>query len=245
MKILSWVVLLGMSLPAGVFAEPLPHVVTPAPYRGQVMTEDCETAALQMALAHEGIRVTQQELMAQENVQKQGPVVNAEGRVVRWGDPDTSFVGEPNSASISTRYTAASGYGTYAPNIARLAHLFHGKVLWWGVGLSQQRLKSFLSENHPVIAWVGDRDGHMRWSPLATWKTENGKLVVYPDPSRGVYEHTVLVVGWSPYGVLVNDPLNGARNGGNVNPVVGRGWVNWKEFLAGFSTFHGMAVVLD
>lgn len=245
MKIVGWVAFFSLALLLEAFAEPLPHVVTPAPYKGQVMTEDCETAALQMALAHEGINVSQRELMAQENVQKRGPEVNSSGRVVRWGDPDTSFVGEPNSASISTRYTSASGYGTYAPNIARLAKLFHGRVLWWGVGLTQENLQRFLSQNHPIIAWVGDRAGHMRWSPLATWRTWNGKLVVYPDPSSGVYEHAVLVVGWNSYGVLVNDPLDGARKGRNINPVVGRGWVSWKEFLAGFSTFHEMAVVLD
>lgn len=245
MRKMGWLVGLSLALPFEVSALPLPHVVTPAPYEGQVMTEDCETAALQMALAHEGIRVSQQELMAQENVQTKGPEVDAKGRVIRWGDPDTSFVGEPNSASISTRYTSASGYGTYAPNIARLAQLFHGKVLWWGVGLTQHKVKQYLSENHPIIAWVGDRAGRMRWSPLATWKTWTGKLVVYPDPASGVYEHAVLVVGWNAEGVLVNDPLNGARHGRNRNPVVGRGWVSWKEFLDGFSTFHGMAVVLD
>jgi uncharacterized protein YvpB len=214
-------------------------------YERQIYTEDCETAALQMALAHEGIQVSQDELLRAEGLSLKGPALDQAGRVVQWGNPNTSFVGLPNSASISTRYTAQSGYGTYAPNIARVARQFGGKVLWSGTGLSPPKLKAFLSEGHPVVAWVGDRAGKMRWAPLESWQAWDGETVEYPAPSSGVYEHCVLVAGWNEAGVLVEDPLGGARNGSNVNPTVGPGWVSWKEFLAGFETFHGMAVVLD
>ena len=214
-------------------------------YERQIYTEDCETAALQMALAHEGIQVSQDELLQAEGFSLKGPVLDRAGRVVSWGNPNTSFVGQPNSASISTLYTAQSGYGTYAPNIARVGRQFGGKVLWSGTGLSLRQLKDFLSEGHPVVAWVGDRAGKMRWAPLATWQAWDGQTIVYPDPSSGVYEHCVLVAGWNDQGALVEDPLGGARNGSNVNPTVGPGWVPWKEFLAGFETFHGMAVVFD
>lgn len=221
------------------------HLIPAIPYHGQVFTEDCETAALQMALAHEGIRVTQRKLLKTEGLSTKSPVVGSAGKVVRWGDPNTSFVGHPNSASISTYYGAKSGYGTYAPNIARVASRFGATVLWQGTGFTRKQLENAIANDHPVIAWVGDRDGHMLWSPLSTWKAWDGKKVVYPTPSSGVYEHTVLIAGFGPRGVYVDDPLNGARNGSNINPTVGPGWVSWKSFLAGFRTFHGMAVELQ
>jgi len=220
------------------------YVAPPVPYYGQVETEDCETAALQMALAHDGIRVSQARLLDAERPSRFPPVVDSRGEVIRWGDPYTSFVGYPNSASISTRYTAAAGYGTYAPNIARVARLFGGTVLWSGTGLSRAGLEQAVAQGHPVIAWVGDRDGQMRHAPLAYWTAWDGRRVPYPLPSSGVYEHAVLVAGVTPTGPYVDDPLDGSRNGSNINPVVGPGIVPWASFLAGFSTFGGMAVIM-
>lgn len=221
------------------------HFVPHVPYRGQRYTEDCETAALQMALAHEGIRVSQDELLRAENISLKAPILDRRGLVLQWGNPDTSFVGQPDSASISTAYGASSGYGTYAPNIAAVAQRFGGVVLRSGTGLTRAELERAIEDGHPVIAWVGDRAGRMRWAPLARWRAWDGELVEYPAPSSGVYEHCVLVAGWSDKGVYVLDPLDGARSGSNLNPVVGPAWVAWDEFLAGFRTFHGMAVVMN
>ncbi len=220
------------------------HTVSHVPYYGQVYTEDCETAALQMALAHENIELSQAALLSLERVSRQAPLLDSNGRVIRWGNPNTSFVGDPNAGSIGSGYTAASGYGTYAPNIARVADLVGATVLWSGKGLSRAQLENYISHNHPVIAWVGNRAGRMRWAPLSIWTAWDGSRVEYPDPSALAYEHCVLVVGWDAEGVYIHDPLDGARNGSNVNPVVGPGWVTWTSFLAGFRTFGGMAVVL-
>ncbi len=220
------------------------HIIRRVPYYGQADTEDCETAALQMALAHEGIQVSQPTLLDAERFSPAGPVADSRGNVIRWGNPYTAFVGYPNSASISTHYTAASGYGTYAPNIARVARQFGGTVLWFGTNLSRARLVQAVEQGHPVIAWVGDRDGTMQYAPLAYWTAWDGTRVPYPAPSSGVYEHTVLVAGITPAGPYIDDPLDGARNGSNINPVVGPGIVPWATFLAGFSTFDGMAVIM-
>ncbi len=235
---------LGPEVAAGPSGAAGGYRVRGVPYYGQVETEDCEAAALQMALAHENIHVSQGRLLRAERLSLAPPVLDSSGEVLHWGDPNTSFVGHPDSGSISTTYTGRSGYGTYAPNIARVARSLGASVLWSGTGLSVAGLKAAIARNHPVIAWVGDRDGRMRWAPLARWRSWDGRSVAYPRPSSGVYEHTVVVAGWSERGVYVDDPLDGARNGSNVNPVVGPGWVSWASFLAGFRTFHGMAVVL-
>lgn len=239
--------LLLLGFTSAVYAAPPPPGTVMVPhltYHGQIFTEDCETAALQMALTHEGIDVSQAKLLKAEGASLKGPVLTAKGEVLRWGDPYTSFVGHPNSASISTRYTSKDGYGTYAANIARVAARYGATVLQAGTGLTKAQLVRAVKAGHPVIVWVGDRDGRMRFSPLAFWTAWDGKRVPYPAPWTGVYEHTVLVAGIAKKGPYIFDPLNGARNGANINPVVGPGVVPWDSFLAGFATFHGMSVIL-
>ena len=229
----------GGGTPAGTYLIP------DVPYHGQIYTEDCETAALQMALAHEGIHVSQARLLEAEVVSTRPPVIDAAGNVVRWGNPFKTFVGFPNSASISTYYNASAGYGTYAPNIARVARRFGGRVIWEGTGLSRAALVRAVRKGHPVIAWVGDVAGKMRHAPLSYWTAWDGARVPYPTPSSGIYEHCVLVAGITPSGPYIDDPLDGARSGSDINPTVGPGVVSWSSFLAGFSTFHGMAVILQ
>lgn len=241
----SGLTLSAVATPVDPVSDFVPVMIKDVTYYGQKFTEDCETAALQMALTHQGIHVSQEELLKAEGIDTRGPVLDSAGKLLQWGDPFTSFVGHPNSADISVHFTAAQGYGTYAPNIARVAREFGAKVLWSGAGLTRDRLETYIENGHPVIAWVGDRDGHMYYAPLAYWTAFDGRLVPYPAPSSGIFEHTVLVVGITKKGPYIYDPLNGARNGANINPVVGPGVVPWKEFLAGFATFHGMAVVLE
>ena len=242
--------LLGVSSPSadaapfGLAEDFAPVMVPNVPYHGQRYTEDCETAALQMALAHEGILVSQATLLKEERIDTRGPLVTSSGKLLKWGDPYTSFVGHPNSANIDARFEAAQGYGTYAPNIARVARHFGADVLWSGTGLSPTRLARYVEAGHPVIAWVGERDGFMRYGSLAYWTAYDGRLVPYPSPSSGVFEHAVVVAGITKKGPYIDNPLDGARNGRNVNPVIGPGAVSWKSFLAGFATFDGMAVVL-
>lgn len=225
-------------------AAPGTYLIPNVPYYGQVDTEDCETAALQMALAHEGIHVSQARLLGAERISLKPPILNAQGRVVRWGDPYDSFVGQPDSRSVSMYNSRNAGYGTYASNIARVARLFGGKVLWSGTGLTRAALVDAVRRGHPVIAWVGDRDGRMLRAPLDTWTAWDGVRVPYPAPSSGVYEHTVVVAGVTPTGPYIDDPLDGARSGRVLNPIVGPGPVSWASFRAGFSTFGGMAVIL-
>lgn len=230
--------------PVGPTASFAPVMIANLPYYGQKYTEDCETAALQMALAHEGIFVSQANLLEAEHIDTRGPLLDAAGNLLKWGDPFTSFVGHPNSANIDARFEAAQGYGTYAPNIARVARQFGGSVLWSGTGMTPNRLAAYIEAGHPVIAWVGQRNGQFHYARLAYWTAFDGRLVPYPAPSSGVFEHAVVVAGITKKGFFINNPLDGARNGRNINPVVGPGVVSWESFLAGFATFGGMAVVL-
>ncbi len=202
-------------------------IVTKVPYISQVYTEDCETASLQMALAQLGINLSQQALLDKENVQEQGPVMGG-STIVKWGDPYTSFVGNPNGHQHSATPT---GYGTYYSNIARVAETEGAKVLFSGTGLTQDQIVQYIRENHPVIAWVDATGGALQYSPLNNWTAFDGRLVEYP---RYGWEHNVLVVGVTANSVLIYNPLG----------FVGPEWVSIGNFMSSFATFGNMAVVL-
>src|SRR5207253_10123775 len=86
------------------------------PVYRQAMALDCETAALQMALASLGHYYSQSDLFAYENPDTRPPVMGANHSILQWGDPYTNFVGDVNgSDSIPT------GYGIYYPLILSIA----------------------------------------------------------------------------------------------------------------------------
>ena len=218
-----------------VVSEAIPQegiIVTKVPYIPQVYTEDCETASLQMALGQLGINLSQQALLDKENVQEQAPVMNG-STIVKWGDPYTSFVGNPNGDQLSYPPT---GYGTYYSNIARLAEAEGAKVLFSGVGLTQDQIVQYIRENHPVIAWVDDNNnGVLEYSPLNHWTAFDGRLVEYP---RYGNEHNVLIIGIRKVGgeieVLINDPLK----------FIGPEWVSMNNLWNSMRTFNYSGVVL-
>ncbi len=195
-------------------------------YHAQVYAEDCETAALQMALSHEGIFRPQPSLLTAEHVAPRLPVLRGSA-ILRWGDPYTSFVGWRNGQSN----WPATSYGTFNTNIARVARATGGTVLWSGTGLGLPALYADVSASHPVIAWVASNDGHLVASRLAYWRAWDGRWIPYPTVG---YEHAVLVVGVTPGAVRLDNPL----------PMVGPQWVSKAAFAATFRTFHDMAVVL-
>src|SRR5713226_363833 len=66
------------------------------PVDRQVMNLDCETAALQMALASLGHQYTQPALFAEQSADPRLPVMNPDGSVKHWGNPYLGFVGDVN-----------------------------------------------------------------------------------------------------------------------------------------------------
>ncbi len=208
---------------------PLSWHVSGVIYHSQIYTEDCETASLQMALNHEGIYDSQPALLGLENVQEQGPVMDG-STIVKWGDPYTSFVGNPNGEQLTAIPT---GYGTYYSNIARVAAAVGGNVIWSGTGLTISSVLSYIKENHPVIAWVDDNNsGVLQYSPLNYWTAFDGRSIEYP---RYGNEHNVLVVGATANSVLIYNPLG----------FIGPEWISIGTFENTFATFGNMAVVLS
>ncbi len=171
-----------------------------------------------MALAHEGISTTDAAVLDIIGIDTRPSVF--ENGALRWGDPYTSFVGDPNGSEV-----AVTGYGTYYPTIARAAGTLGGRVLRAGEGVVPADVYDAILQGHPVVAWVT-----YRWvsTPRNDFVAFDGRLVPYAGP----VEHTVTVVGVNEDSVLVNDPLSGPQ------------WVSKSTFEAAYSTYQQMAVIL-
>jgi uncharacterized protein YvpB len=188
----------------------------------------CEAAALKMALSYEGIKTDENALLAFIGSDTRPAVVDAGGRLIRWGNPNVSFVGNPDGKL--TNYT---GYGVYAGPIAKAAAAAGGNVLAWGTNLPPDRGKGIspdavyqaLLDGHPVIAWISNTYHDLS---LGTYTAFDGTTVYYT-----LTEHAVTLVGVRPDAVLINDPW------------FGQSWHSKAQFESAFHTFEEMAVVLN
>ena len=184
-----------------------------------------------MALEHEGIQLSQQYLFSLENDQTPTSVFEDNGEMVSNGDPFTSFVGDPDGNQEST---TDYGYGTYAPNIARVASSVGGDVLWSGSGLPDSQLYAHISQGHPVVAWVDDDPSNCVLQYSTAFDVQAADGVTVPYPSQG-YEHTLAVIGVSATEVYVLNSLPCGRSG----------WIPKSTFESSFATFGNMAVVIS
>jgi uncharacterized protein YvpB len=192
--------------------------VTWVPLYRQIHGLDCEAAALQMALAHERIYVSQNRLLNAMGIDRRQPVVDDTG--FHWGDPYTSFVGNPDGSEIRQ-----TGYGVYSPPVTAVARAFRGRVISTGETTSLSTVYWALLSGHPVVAWVSfDWRRHYPTQYVAF----DGVTVQYGSP----YEHAVTLYGITPGYVLVNNPWTGTRQ-----------WIKKSTFAASFATFRNMAII--
>jgi uncharacterized protein YvpB len=189
------------------------------PLHHQDQRATCEVAALEMALAGRGIATDERSLLAITGVDGRPPVIDAAGGISRWGDPNASFVGEPNGNPDDH-----TGYGVYAGPIARAATVSGATVRAAGTGIAPADVYAAIAGGRPVVAWVTN---DYRTEPVATWLAWDGAQVQY-----SLREHAVTVIGVTPTQVLLNDPWYGQR------------WHPRSEFEAAYRTFGDMAVVL-
>ncbi|MHB1575706.1 MAG: C39 family peptidase [Candidatus Dormibacteria bacterium] len=208
-------------------------VVGNVPYSPQAYGMDCEEAALEMALAHQGI------LLQGNNVQSQNDILGAEGvdRTVPGigpsytsGDPMQNFIGPPNGPE-------AAGYepGAYYGAVVKAARAFGAQVLAAGEGISMTQLELYLEEGHPVQAWVSFNFQHYTPTFLSnghdSW------------PWAGPHEHSVMVVGIGVNAILIDNPWDQTSSGA---PYTGPlRWVPLATFEGAYSSYAQMAVVLN
>jgi uncharacterized protein YvpB len=198
-------------------------IVLNVPFYAQVYSLSCEAASLQMALASQGVKVNQDQVLAAMGVDRTPPRTDASG--LHWGDPYVSFVGDPNGFKEGALWGAQSGYGVYYPPIARAAQALGGRVLQSGERISPAAVYAALAARHPVVLWVA-----YAWSPhpTTTYVANDGRTVMYGAP----WEHAVTAVGVSDASILINDPHGGQR------------WIARGTFEASYAMFDNMAVIL-
>ena len=193
--------------------------VIDVPWYRQAYGLSCEEASLRMALAHQGISTTDAAIL--DIIGTDERPAYSDGGVLRWGNPYTVFVGNPNGSEV-----ALTGYGTYYPTLARAAAVLGGHVLRSGERISPTTLYGATLAGHPAVVWIT-----YRWV-AATHKDYvafDGRRIPYAGP----VEHAVTASGVSPAAILINDPLLGVS------------WIPRGTFERAYATYNQMAVILD
>ncbi len=198
------------------------NVIAGVPYLQQVYELTCEEASLQMALARQGVSVSQAQILQAIGVDGRAGFVDAAG-VLHWGNPNTNFVGDPNGSEV-----ALTGYGTGRPSIARVTNGYGVNVISAGEGIAPANVYQAILTNHPVVAWVAFDWRYHRPGSMLTW---DGQWVQYEGP----IEHAVMLIGVNQGSILVNNPW----------PANGQQWVSKSVFEGAYATYHDMAVVIQ
>ncbi|HET9782685.1 MAG TPA: C39 family peptidase [Candidatus Dormibacteraeota bacterium] len=174
----------------------------------------CEEASTSMALTHQGINLSQDEILAEVGADLRPMYVDSSGRV-RWGNAYETFVGNVNGSE--SNYT---GLGTFYPPLVRVARAHGANILAYG-SMSAASIYARVIAGHPVVAFA---TWDWRWHPRRDYLSFDGQWIPWIGP---VYaSHVYVVVGVSPSQVLVNDPIRGQY------------WISKGAFEAGYSDFQ-------
>ena len=190
------------------------HIVSGVTFIYQNHPLSCEEAATSMALTHQGIYVSQDQILNEIGADLRAKSVDAQGRV-RWGNPYQTFVGNVNGSE--SNYT---GFGTFYPPLVRVAKAHGANILAYG-SMSAATIYARVIAGHPVVAFS---TWDWAWHPRRDYLSFDGQWIPWIGP---VYaSHVYTVVGVSSSQVLVNDPIRGQY------------WISKGAFEAGYSDFN-------
>jgi uncharacterized protein YvpB len=190
------------------------HIVSGVTFIYQDHALSCEEAATSMALTHQGISLSQDEILAEIGADRRAMYVDSYGRV-RWGNPYETFVGNVNGSE--SNYT---GFGTFYPPLVRVARAHGARIIAYG-SMSAATIYARVIAGHPVVAFS---TWDWQWHPRRDYLSFDGQWIPWIGP---VYaSHVYTVVGVSPSQVLVNDPIRGQY------------WISKAAFEAGYSDFQ-------
>ncbi|WP_416825700.1 C39 family peptidase [Ectobacillus polymachus] len=148
----------------------------------------CEVTSLAMLLLHAGVSVDKMELAAKlDNVPFEQNGLN--------GNMEEGFVGDMFSFS-------RPGLGVFSGPIFKLGLTYLSNQLVNITGGSPEDLYGMIDKGAPVWTIVNDTFSILPEERFETWYTSEG-------PMRVTFaQHSVLLVGYSPFHVYVNDPLH-------------------------------------
>jgi uncharacterized protein YvpB len=190
------------------------HIISGVTFVYQDHPLSCEEAATSMALSHQGINLSQDQILAELGADRRAEYVDSSGRV-RWGNPYETFVGNVNGSESNF-----TGYGTYYPPLVRIASAHGAKIIAYG-SMSAATIYARVIAGHPVVAFA---TWDWAWHPRRDYLSYDGQWIPFIGPVQA--SHVYTVVGVSPSSVLVNDPIRGQY------------WVSKASFQAGYSDFN-------
>ncbi|WP_373230586.1 C39 family peptidase [Cohnella sp.] len=154
----------------------------------------CEVTSLTMVLHYAGIQVDKMKL-ANELPKDSDPVKKISGDIQSWGNPDHGFVGDITGKKM--------GYAVYAKPLEQLMRKYLPDQTVNLTGKSMDDVFSQITKGKPVVVWTtGDYKQPDRWE---TWKHGNEEIHTPLDL------HAVVLVGFDPDYVYINDPLTGKK----------------------------------
>ena len=189
------------------------------PWHHQEHNLSCEAAALKMALSNDSIAIDELTLIRYMTNDRRPAQFDAQGRLIRWGDPARGFVGDPDG-----RIERYQGYGVYYRPVAIAAVLAGAHVIDAGASITPDELYSAVLDGHPVVAWISNT---YRQVSLRHYTAYDGSDVAYT-----LTEHAVTVIGARPDAVLINDPW------------FGQAWHAKAQFESAYRTFDDMAMIV-
>ncbi len=179
----------------------------------------CEAAALRMALSNDGIVTDELTLIRYMTNDRRPAQFDAQGHLLRWGDPAQGFVGDPDG-----RIERYQGYGVYYRPIAIATVLAGAHVIDAGIHIAPDDVYNAVLDGHPVVAWISNTYHQVS---LRHYTAYDGSDVAYT-----LTEHAVTVTGVRPDTVLINDPW------------FGQAWHPKAQFESAYRTFDDMAVIV-
>jgi len=166
------------------------RTIIPIPMDFQDRALSCEAAALKMALAGKGVKVSERTIMKKIGYD---PTPRRKGV---WGNPDWKFVGNIDGRQNST------GYGVHWKPIAKAARNWRRSYTFQNG--TPEYVAGQIAKGNPVViwgtlgrAWRDDwktREGY----PILAWKGEHARTVIgfYGEPE-------------APTHFVINDPIVG------------------------------------
>jgi uncharacterized protein YvpB len=212
------------STPLATQASAPSRVISGVTFYYQTHNLSCEETATSMALTHQGLHISQDQILGRLGVDNTRAVVKS-GRVVRWGDPDKAFVGNVNGSEDNF-----TGQQANPTAIMRVLGSYHAQVLAWSEPghsahiLSATEIYNYVLAGHPVVAYA---TWDWKHHPIYYYISEDGNAVPLIAPYN---DHVYVVVGVTATQVYIYDPIRGKY------------WISKAAFQAGYE--FGMAIVL-
>ncbi|WP_139488543.1 C39 family peptidase [Brevibacillus dissolubilis] len=156
----------------------------------------CEVTSLAMLMQYTGKDVTKMQL-AEQLPKDPDPVIRQGGNITRWGNPSHGFVGDMTGKT-------GPGFAVFNQPMEQLMRRYLGDRTLNLTGQPFHSLLTQLEQGRPVVIWTtGDYRLPDRWE---AWKHGQEQIKTPLDL------HAVVLTGYDPEHVYLNDPLSGKKN---------------------------------